>query len=141
MVESESDGVSEMPKKREMCPEDYYEIVVNVLGHHEDEKWSALALEMDLRGYGNTFQEALDDLCDLIGMQISFAFFKGQPEMVFKPAERKYFKTYEEIRNQRIMEMIQQQRDEEGDYEIRGLPIPPALVADYVKKQAYAQIT
>jgi hypothetical protein len=131
-----------MAKQEERCPEALYDIVLSVLGYHEDDKWVALALEMDLRGYGDTFQQASKELCDLVAMQISFAIFKGQPEMIFKSAERKYFHIYEKIRSRRIMQIMQPQYEEESDFEIRGLPISPDLIADHMKKnQTYAQTT
>ncbi len=62
-------------------------ITLSILGYQEDEEWVALALEMDLRGYGPTFEEALGELRDPVAAQISFALFKGQPDMIWKPAE------------------------------------------------------
>ena len=64
-------------------------ILLNVLGYREEEAeagWVALALEMDLRGYGTTFEAALEELKELVSMQISFSRFKGQPELIWKPA-------------------------------------------------------
>jgi hypothetical protein len=66
-------------------------ITFSVLGYEEDGEWVALALEMDLRGYGATFDNALADLADLVAMQVSFAFHKNQPEMIWKPAEPVWF--------------------------------------------------
>lgn len=68
------------------CFEDF-EIFLSVLGYEEDGEWVALALEMDLRGYGPTFEEAFSDLRDLVMMQISFALFKGQPGLIEYPAD------------------------------------------------------
>jgi hypothetical protein len=68
-------------RERETPPD----IAFSVLGYREDEEWVALALEMDLRGFGETFEEALDELRDLIATQISFALFKEQPEMIWTP--------------------------------------------------------
>jgi hypothetical protein len=66
-------------------------ITLNVLVYQEEGEWVALALEMDLRGYGNTSEEALRDLEDLVGMQISFSRLTGQPELVWKAAEPIWF--------------------------------------------------
>ena len=38
------------------------ELSINVLGYREEGQWVALALEMDLRGYGETFEAALREL-------------------------------------------------------------------------------
>lgn len=59
----------------------------NVLGYREEAEWVALAMEMDLRGYGSTFSEALQDLADLVRTQLDFAHFKNQPGLIWKPAE------------------------------------------------------
>jgi hypothetical protein len=64
---------------------------LNVLGYQEEGEWVALALEMDLRGYGETFEDALADLKDLVFMQVSFSRFKGQPELPWKAAEPIWF--------------------------------------------------
>jgi len=60
---------------------------LNVLGYKDGDEVVALALEMDLRGYGATFDEALDDLKDLVRMQLGFALFKhGSLDMAYFPA-------------------------------------------------------
>lgn len=66
---------------------EHQSISLNVLGYQEEQGgWVALALEMDLRGYGETFDEAFEDLAELINMQVSFSRFKGQPELIWKAA-------------------------------------------------------
>ena len=67
----------------EICSGD--EVYVSVLGYREDDHWCALALEMDLRGYGQSFGEALKDLQESITMHIGFALFKNEPGMIFFP--------------------------------------------------------
>jgi hypothetical protein len=67
---------------------------IAVLGYREDGDWVALALEMDLRGYGRTFGEALQELKDLVATQIQFAQFKGQFELMWKPAEAVWFQRF-----------------------------------------------
>ena len=73
-------------------------VTVNVLGYREDGEWVALALEMDLRGYGQTFREALEELTDLVRTQIRFAQFKGQPDMIWKSAEPVWFERFADVR-------------------------------------------
>ena len=63
------------------------EITLNVLGYKEHSEWVALALEMDLRGYGATLNDALGELRELVGMKVSFAMHKRQPELIMKPAD------------------------------------------------------
>ena len=48
-------------------------LTINVLGIREDDAWCAITLEMSLRGYGETFDEALDELNRAVEAQISFA--------------------------------------------------------------------
>ena len=60
------------------------ELTLSVLGYREEGEWVAVALEMDLRGYGSTFAHAATEL---VATQIYFARFKGQPELIWKPAD------------------------------------------------------
>jgi len=69
---------------------------LRVLGYQEDEEtWVALALEMDIRGRGKSFAEAQEELEELIEMQIGFAIFKNMPELVFRPAEARWFERWD----------------------------------------------
>ena len=65
------------------------EVQINVLGFYsnEEKKWNVVALEMDIWGYGETLQEAYDDLAELVLMQISFAVYKGMPDMIWHRAD------------------------------------------------------
>jgi len=72
------------------------EVMLNVIGYREDGDWVAVALEMDLRGYGSTFGKATADLADLVSMQMSFARFKNQPELLWRPAEPAYWMLFHE---------------------------------------------
>jgi len=102
-------------------------VILNILGYREDNEWVALALEMDLRGYGKTFKDAINDLQDLILMQISFARFKGHPEMILKPADPVWFERFAETRSACLRAMIKAVHGStHGDYEVAGLPIPPS---------------
>ena len=67
---------------------------VNVLGVREDDAWCAIALEMSLRGYGTTFEEALDALHRAIEAQVSFAVQHDTLDQVFIPADPHYFKLF-----------------------------------------------
>ena len=109
------------------------EVYVSVLGYREDGHWCALALEMDLRGYGQSFDEALQDLRESMSMQIGFALFKNKPGMIFFPADPVYFSLYAQVRNDRIMALTAVGEDstetgQQGEYAITGIPIPPASV-------------
>ena len=103
-----------------------YDATINVLGFEEDGEWCALALEMDLRGYGSTFQEALEDLEESVAMQISFAHFKGEKNMILYPAEDKYFELYAEAKQERLRTLAMMEVSSESGFEIAGMPIPLA---------------
>ena len=62
-------------------------MTLNAFGYREGDEWTALCMEMDLRGYGKTFAEALAELAEVVTMQLSFARFKGQPEQIRRPAQ------------------------------------------------------
>jgi hypothetical protein len=107
-------------------------IALNVLGYQEEQgTWVALALEMDLRGYGDTFDEAFEDLTDLVSMQISFSRFKGQPDMIWKPADPIWFERFAETRRDYMEAILRESPTlSNPEYNIAGLPIPPAHVID-----------
>jgi predicted RNase H-like HicB family nuclease len=110
---------------------DYAEVVLNVLGYREDGGWVALALEMDLRGYGETFEAALDELTELIEMQISFAAQQGMPEMVLEPADAVWFERWAELRRKRLLD-IWAHGDRsvlDEDYRLSAIP-PPHVIAN-----------
>ena len=104
------------------------DVTVSVLGFHEDDEWCALALEMDLRGYGQTFDEALEDLSESMTMQIGFAQFKDRTDMIFHPADPVYFSLFAQVRNDRIMALARGGSVGQGGYAAVGLPLPPAHV-------------
>ena len=89
-VDWRTNPTSDMPATKilsEPTAPRFFGASLNVLGYREQDEWVALAMEMDLRGYGSTFSEALEELADLVQTQIEFAQFKDQPELIWKPAE------------------------------------------------------
>lgn len=100
-----------------------FEHFVNVLGYQEEGKWVALVLEMDIRGYGPTFDKALKELIELVEMQISFAYQNDKPELVWHPADPEWFQVYNHVQAQKL-----RRAPVTRDYEARGLPIPPPHV-------------
>ena len=68
---------------------------LNILGVREDDKWCAIALEMSLRGYGETFEEALDDLEETIIVQVTYAIkHHSSIDHILIPAESHYFEIF-----------------------------------------------
>lgn len=107
----------------------FFEIVINVLGYRAEGEWVALALEMDLRGYGETFEEAMADLEELVDMQVSFALQKGQPDMIWKQAEAEWVALWAQVRRDRFMDLLASKAvSESDDYRVGAMP-PPHVVA------------
>lgn len=99
---------------------------LSVLGYEEEGEWVAVALEMDLRGYGTTFQEATTELHELVTTQIDFARFKKQPELIWKPAEPIYWRLFEAARRDRLQEFVLSAAPRDPSYAVSGLPLPSA---------------
>lgn len=116
----------------------FCEFTVNVLGSRKDGEWEAIALEMDLRGYGDTFEEALNDLLDHIKIQISFAQFKEQPDMIFHPADMTFFNLFAQIRADSLRSLGKNIDTDESDFRFGSLPLPPSHVIEKYKKEGYA---
>lgn len=124
--------LSDRPK-----PAAFFDIVLNVLGYEEDGEWAALALEMDLRGYGPTFEEAVEELSELVAMQISFASFKDQPEMIWKPAEPIWWDLFATHKQERLFGLAR--RKAAGTREFRvGAMVPPAHVIEALEASGWA---
>lgn len=104
-------------------------LTLNVLGYEDQDEWVALALEMDLRGYGHTFEDALNELREIVRTQIAFARFKGQPELILKPAESVYWRLFEQATRDRLQEFVLNSAPRNPNYEVGGLPLPPPRVA------------
>lgn len=115
---------------------------LDVLGYQEEGEWVALALEMDLRGYGDTLSKAVDELEDLVTMQVSFARLKSQPGLVWKPAEAIYWRLFENARRNHLEEIILDATPRNPSFEARGIPLPrPHEVSELAPrfKQQYNQ--
>ena len=109
-----------------------YDITINVLGFCEDSLWCALGLEVDIRGYGETFEKACEDLRDLVLMQITFAIQKDQPDMIWRPADPVYFERFSEQRRRQFHYFAKPIEDDQ--YHAGGLPLPSPQVISQIKK-------
>lgn len=112
---------------------EHQDINLNVLGYRDGDEWIALALEMDLRGYGGSFEEALEDLRELVNMQISFSRFKGQPELIWKAADPIWFERFAEVRREYLEALVRETEVSEPEYSIAGLPIPTGDVIESLR--------
>jgi hypothetical protein len=79
---------------------------VSVIVLRDGSTWTALALEMDIRGYGSSRKAAVDDALAMITAQVSFAVQMGHAESVWKPAEEKYWRMWENARRNQFVAEI-----------------------------------
>ena len=96
---------------------------VSVIVFREDDAedmFAALALEMSVRGYGPTPEDAIDDLIQMLHAQISFALQMGHPESVWQRAEDEYWQMFEAARRDRFVA------------EVSGADAPLEPIADMV---------
>ena len=109
----------------EVPAEESLELAINVLGVREDGAWCAIALEMSLRGYGETFEAALAELREAIDAQVSFAVQNGNLDQIFIPAEPHYFKLYADVKREALKRRLLD-RTETGlpDYRAGDIPLP-----------------
>lgn len=93
---------------------------VSVIVFREDSTWTAIALEMDVRGYGDTLRTAIDEVVEMTMAQVTFAVQMGHPESVWHPAEEKYWRMFKEARRERFVA------------EVSGTEPPTDRIADMV---------
>lgn len=93
---------------------------VSVILFREGAAWTALALEMDIRGYGPTRKAAVDDALAMILAQVSFAAQMGHVESIWKPADEKYWRMWEKARRNQFVA------------EVSGSEAPTDEIADLV---------
>ncbi len=97
---------------------------VSVITYREGSMWTALALEMNLRGYGPTVEAANDDLCEMLIAQVRFAVQMGHPESVWNRAGDEFWQMFEEARrNQFVAEVSGSQLS--VDRIANMMPLPP----------------
>ncbi len=114
------------------------ELSLRVLVYRDEDengKWAALALEMDLRGYGDDPDAALNELREAVEAQVSFALFNNDPSMINFPAEKKYFEVFDKVHSKSISaiifgDMAPANASGPPDYYARSLKIPdPHVIA------------
>ena len=104
---------------------------ISILGYKEkEEQWVAIALEMDLRGYGTTFETALDELGELVEAQFSFAHFKNEPDLIFHPSEPVYWRLYAQTNQDRLRDLSNGTDKAEAEYQTGILPFPLVHLID-----------
>lgn len=110
---------------------------LRVLGYKEDEEWCALCLEMDLRGYGDTFEEATEDLHNAIVSQFTFAMQMNSPDLLAFSAEQKYHDLFAKALYGSISRSLTGDHGQvsSGNQMISELPVPSA---EALNRGAYA---
>jgi hypothetical protein len=99
---------------------------VSVITFREGDAWTALALEMDLRGYGPSAEAANDDLSEMLMAQVSFAVQMGHPESVWNRAADEYWRMFEDARREQFVAEVS--GAEPGTDRIAGM-VPLSLLA------------
>ena len=114
------------------------EILLSVLVYRSSDVdcWAALALEMDIRGYGDTPMAAFNELQNLVHMQISFAAFKEAPSLIWKRAEPIWFERFADAHRQQLeSKLLRAKPVAEPEYTATGMtPPPPHVIAELVKQ-------
>ncbi len=110
------------------------ELTLNILCYPEDGEWVALALEMDIRGYGATPDDAWSELRGLVDAQIAFAKEKGAPELIWFSAEDRYWDMYREAQRREMDARLAAGTFSTCDVRTGGMPLPPAHVADSLSR-------
>lgn len=100
-------------------------LTLNVLGVREDDAWCAIALDMSLRGYGETFDSALQALLDAVDAQVSFAVQHDNLDQIFIPAEPHYFRLYADMKREALKRTLRS-RVQSGlpDFRVGDIPLP-----------------
>jgi len=111
------------------------EVSLSVLGYVEDGDWIAHALEFDIVGVGETFEQAIEALQEAIELQMSYAHFKEDPSLIFHRAPEKLFEQYQKAKDEALFQQIAKCQVEEGIDRIRagGIPIP-----SFIDEKGYA---
>jgi uncharacterized protein (DUF302 family) len=79
-----------------------YNFPIRVLIYQEDEETIAHAIEMDIVADGETHEEAVSHLKQLIKNQITFAIQKGEEHLIWRRAPKEYFERWESAQEQSI---------------------------------------
>ena len=107
-------------------------ITLSVIVYPEDGEFVALALEMDLRGYGSTSEEAMEELRELIAVQLSSALqTHGSIESAMFRAEAQYFDMYHHAKLDEMKALFGERRQSSRTSAVfSDIPIPdPHVIA------------
>ena len=105
----------------------FSDITLSVLGILEDSEWHAIALELDLHGYGDSFDEAMLDLMDHVKIQVSFAVQKELPDLIRFAADGTYWNLFAQARVEQMSDWPHEPQEDRG-IRVGGFAVPPAHV-------------
>ena len=112
-------------------------LAINVLGVREDGAWCAIALEMSLRGYGETFPEALVELTQAIEAQVSFAVQHDNLDQILIPAEPHYFRLYADMKREALKrKLCSLEHSGLPDYRVGDIPLPLPKAGEFTHARA-----
>ena len=103
---------------------DFCESPISVLGFQQkDGEWASVALELDLWGYCDTKEESAQELLDMVNMQLGFAEYKDNPDLIFRPAPVEYFQIFAEVKARFLRAKAEHETPDEH-YFAGGFPFP-----------------
>ncbi|VAW63651.1 hypothetical protein MNBD_GAMMA10-2973 [hydrothermal vent metagenome] len=94
------------------------ETPINILGFFNENEgvWSAVALELDLWGYGETKEESIEELVEMIQAQQSFSEFKENPDLLLRSAPAMYFHMYAQAHEEALRANIRHEKIERDTF-------------------------
>jgi hypothetical protein len=77
-------------------PEEIFDLSFRVVVYRDGDVWTAHSLELDLVGSGETSEEALSELSEMIDCQVTFAMQAGDASLIYHEAPPEIFELWEE---------------------------------------------
>lgn len=96
----------------------------SIVAFPEDSEWTAIALELDVRGFGSSAEEALSDLIEMVKAQVSFAVQRNHPASIWRRADETYWRMFDDARrNHLVAELSDQQPTDARVAEYETVPL------------------
>lgn len=100
---------------------------------HDQGRWQAVALDLDLFAEGESAQAAIDALHELINIQISFAAARNDLESIWRHAPQEYWEMYERARRHHATALYGHSQAEPAEESVADLPFPDAHVIKQIQ--------
>lgn len=119
-----------------------FRMVLNVLRWHDGKEWNAMAMEMDLQGFGPTQEKAEENLLELVVMQMTFAMQKKDPRLALKHAAPHYWEILNKTREQQLARLMSGNEgdSEDAEYSLSSLPLDNALIEVGRARKSFARV-